>query len=83
MSGYKKNIPVMPTNLYGSSDNFELATSHVLPVLIRKIIGFEGDLVFDSFKPDGTSQRLIDVSNLKTLDWKSQFDLRDGIKQTY
>lgn len=150
-----KFIPVMPTNLYGPNDNFDLETSHVLPALIRKfheakkdnkklvtiwgtgspkreflhvsdlaeaclflmdkdfpdsvslenplynigtgrdisikelallikkIIGFEGDLVFDTSKPDGTPRKLLDVSNLQSLGWQPRVSLKDGINQTY
>ncbi len=150
-----KFIPVMPTNLYGPNDNFDLETSHVLPALIRKIheaklnktpfvavwgtgaprreflhvddlanaclfimnktfsdsaylenllfnigtgkdisikelvllireiIGFEGNLVFDTSKPDGSPQKLLDVSNFQSLGWKPRFNLKDGINNTY
>jgi len=139
-------ISVMPTNLYGPNDNFDLQNSHVLPALIRKfvaakeenqqtvtvwgtgspkreflyvddmadaciylmnnytgnemvnigtgidlsikelaqiikrIVGFEGDLVFDTTKPDGTPQKLLDVSKLASLGWKASTDLEKGIK---
>lgn len=145
-------ISVMPTNLYGPNDNFDLETSHVLPALIRKfheakvnnapcveiwgtgtprreflyvddladacvhlmekhsfqeigtfvnigwgedisisglavlvkeIIGYEGELVFNPEKPDGTPQKLLDVSRLHGLGWKASTSLRDGIRQTY
>ncbi|MFQ3548798.1 MAG: GDP-L-fucose synthase [Armatimonadota bacterium] len=142
-------ISVMPTNLYGINDNFDLNSSHVLPALIRKfheakennspsvtiwgtgtpkreflfvddladavvylmnnyndseivnigvgedisiadlallikeIVGFNGDLVFDDTKPDGTPRKLLDVSKLHGLGWKAKTSLRDGIQQTY
>ncbi|MBW1769200.1 MAG: NAD-dependent epimerase/dehydratase family protein, partial [Deltaproteobacteria bacterium] len=152
-------ISVMPTNLYGPGDNFDLKTSHALAALIRKfhearvrgaerndpptshcdyvtiwgtgsprrefiyvddladaslfvmkhydksdiinigvgkdisirelaemikeIVGFEGDLRFDSSKPDGTPRKLLDVSRLEHLGWKSMTSLREGIKKTY
>ncbi len=142
-------ISVMPTNLYGPNDNFDLETSHVLPALMRKIydgkingkksvelwgtgkplreflhvddmadacvflmesyngneffnvgtgkdlsikelsemlrdvIGYKGELVFNPEKPDGTPKKLLDVSKLEQLGWKAKIDLRDGIKQTY
>jgi GDP-L-fucose synthase len=142
-------ISVMPTNLYGPNDNFDLQNSHVLPALIRKfheakergegkviiwgtgtprreflyvddmadacvyvmnrdgytdmvnvgvgdditigdlarlvgeVIGFEGDLVFDTEKPDGTPQKLLDISRLSSLGWQAQTSLKDGIQQTY
>ena len=142
-------ISVMPTNLYGPNDNFDLETSHVLPALMRKfhegktkdrkdveiwgtgkprreflhvddladacvhlmnrydesdfinigtgkdssirelaeivakIVGFEEKLRFDTSKPDGTPQKLLDVSRLKSLGWSPRISLKDGIKQTY
>lgn len=142
-------ISAMPTNLYGPRDNFDLASSHVLPALLRKmedarlsdrptvtvwgsgeprreflysedladaclfllgnvsepgpinvgtgkditirdlallireIVGFEGELVFDSTKPDGTPRKLMDVSRLTAYGWSATTSLRDGIVRTY
>jgi GDP-L-fucose synthase len=142
-------ISVMPTNLYGPGDNFDLETSHVLPALIRKfheaksegrgevevwgtgsplrefmhvddmtdaciflmnhpsppdlinvgvgrdisirelaeliaeIVGFNGRLVFDTTKPDGTPRKLLDVSRLAALGWHPRVPLREGIARTY
>jgi len=142
-------IGVMPTNLYGPNDNFDLQTSHVLAALIRKcheakvenreevviwgtgsprreflhvddladacvylmktydgreiinigvgedltirelaeiiagIIGFKGKLRFDTSKPDGTPQKLLDVSRLNSLGWHAKISLEEGIRQTY
>ncbi len=153
-------ISVMPTNLYGINDNFDLQNSHVLPALVRKmheaktsgaktveiwgsgrpmreflhssdmadacvfvmenidfsdvakdkkevrnthinigsgeeisigdlavlikrIVGFEGELVFDTTKPDGTMRKLSDVSKLHSLGWKHKISLEDGIKGVY
>lgn len=147
---------VMPTNLYGINDNFDLQTSHVLPALIRKFheaklndkrevvvwgsgkpmreflyvddlaeaviylmnkidakdiygkdishlnigtgkdltiselaetikneVGFEGKIVYDSSKPDGTPRKLLDVSRLKDLGWTYSTELKEGIEKTY
>jgi len=142
-------ISVMPTNLYGPNDNYDLNNSHVLPALIRKfhtakknkdaqvvvwgtgtpmreflhvddlasacfflmeqydeelflnvgtgtdvtirelaemvkeVVGFEGELVFDTTKPDGTPRKLMDVSRLHQLGWKHSISLRDGIAMVY
>jgi GDP-L-fucose synthase len=142
-------ISVMPTNLYGPGDNFDLQNSHVLPALIRrfhearlrgdptiliwgtgtprreflhvddladavvflmttydneqvinvgwgedvtirelaemiaKTSGFQGRLVFDSTKPDGTPQKLLDTSRLSALGWRPKITLQAGIEQTY
>lgn len=139
-------ISVMPTNLYGPNDNFDLNNSHVLPALIRKFVtakeedadsvtvwgtgsprreflyaddmadacvflmenysgdqfvnigtgedvtikelaetikaitGFNGDLVFDSSKPDGTPRKLLDVSKLRSMGWSHQTSLESGVR---
>ena len=49
---------------------------------IMKIVGFEGNLVFDSTKPDGTPRKLLDVSKINTLGWKHQTSLEEGIQKT-
>jgi GDP-L-fucose synthase len=142
-------ISVMPTNLYGPNDNYDLNNSHVLPALIRKFheaklkgeptvtvwgsgapmreflhaddlaeaciylmenysqpglvnigtgtdvtikelaeliaetVGFEGSIVWDSSKPDGTPRKLMDVSKLHGLGWRHKIDLRDGLRMVY
>jgi len=142
-------ISLMPTNLYGPGDNFDLQNSHVLPALIRRfheakergdptlsiwgtgtprreflhvddladavvhllktydeepivnigwgedvtirelaetvaaVAGFQGRLVFDASKPDGTPRKLLDTSRLTSLGWKPKIPLRAGIEQTY
>lgn len=142
-------ISLMPTNLYGPGDNFDLMNSHVAPALIRKfieakeegksevviwgsgtprreflfvddlaqaaiwamnnyeenewlnvgsgedvtihelailisqIVGFEGEIVFDSSKPDGTHRKLLDVSKIQSLGWKPTTSLPDGLKKTF
>lgn len=142
-------VAVMPTNIYGPGDNFDLETSHVLPALIRKaheakvsgakdmmvwgsgtprreflhvddladatlfcmhhhedsialnvgvgddvtirelvetvrdVIGFDGELVFDSSKPDGTPRKWLDVGRLTALGWQARIGLREGIESTY
>jgi len=142
-------ISLMPTNLYGPGDNFDLESSHVLPALIRKfheaklagapavtlwgtgsalreflhtedlasagvflmqnyssgeiinvgsgeevsigelanvireVVGFEGEIVYDRSKPDGTPRKLMDSSRLMALGWKPAIGLKDGIAETY
>lgn len=142
-------ISLMPTNLYGPGDNFDLQNSHVLPALLRKfhearmrgddevvvwgtgtprrefmhvddlgaaavflmenysdeafvnvgvgsdvsireladivkeVTGFQGRIVQDTSKPDGTPRKLMDVSRLDSLGWKAQVELREGVAQTY
>ncbi|ALL04167.1 GDP-fucose synthetase [Pedobacter sp. PACM 27299] len=54
-----------------------------LALLIKKVIGFEGELTFDSSKPDGTPRKLMDVSKLHSLGWKHKIELEEGIKLAY
>ena len=145
----KRFISAMPTNLYGPGDNFDLANSHVLPALLRKIheakmrgyhevvvwgtgtprreflhaddlaaacrfllenyddpalinvgygddvtirelaeticevVGYKGELTFDTTKPDGTPRKLMDSSRLRALGWQPAISLREGIRTTY
>jgi GDP-L-fucose synthase len=142
-------ISVMPTNLYGPNDNFDLETSHVLPALLRKfheakkngasavtlwgtgsakreflhvddladaclflmnsysgsdivnigtgkdlsikelaeqvrdVVGYQGDIVWDDSKPDGTPRKLLNVSKLHALGWHHKIPLEKGLKMTY
>lgn len=144
-------ISLMPTNLYGPNDNFDLETSHVMPALIRKfhdakiknqpevvlwgsgkpkreflhvddmadacvylmknydyadigefvnigvgtdisikeladmikdIVGYDGEIVYDASKPDGTPRKLLNVSKLNEFGWEAKIDLRNGINDT-
>jgi nucleoside-diphosphate-sugar epimerase len=47
------------------------------------VVGFEGEIVFDTSKPDGTPQKLLDVSRLAGLGWRASISLEDGIRRTY
>lgn len=142
-------ISLMPTNLYGPNDNFNLESSHVLPAIIRKfheakmhnspsvtlwgtgsalreflhvddladasiflmqnynestiinvgtgedlsikdlaekiknIVGYEGEIIWDTTKPDGTPKKLLDVSKIHTLGWKHGIKLNDGCLSAY
>jgi GDP-L-fucose synthase len=142
-------ISVMPTNLYGPNDNFDLETSHALAAILRKaheakkrnekelvvwgtgtprreflhvddlaaagllllekydspeiinvgcgedmsirelaelicgVVGFEGELVWDKTKPDGTPRKLLDVTRIRGLGWQPKIPLREGIAQAY
>lgn len=142
-------ISVMPTNLYGPNDNYDLNSSHVMPALLRKfhaakangtpsveiwgtgsplreflhvddmadacvhmmkhydaagfvnigtgseisirdlallikkIVGYDGELRFDTSKPDGTPRKLTDVTKLHGLGWKHRISLEEGIRSTY
>jgi len=142
-------ISVMPTNLYGPNDNFDLNTSHVLPALIRKfheakvnkapyveiwgtgtprreflfvddladaclflmknysgndffnvgtgedvtirelaeligeVVGYKGELKFDTSKPDGTPRKLLDVSRIHEAGWRHKIELKKGLEMSY
>jgi GDP-L-fucose synthase len=58
-------------------------TIQELAMLIRKVVGFEGELVFDQTKPDGTPQKLLDVARLRSLGWEPEIPLEQGIEHTY
>jgi GDP-L-fucose synthase len=58
-------------------------TIRELAETIMAVVGFQGELVFDASKPDGTPRKLLDVSRLGAMGWKSQIGLRDGIAMTY
>ena len=51
--------------------------------LIRKIVGYEGDIQFDTSKPDGTPRKLLDTTRLTALGWQPSIELEEGIAQTY
>jgi len=142
------SISLMPTNLYGTNDNFDLETSHVLPAMIAKfhnamktnesvslwgdgsamreflhvddlaeacfmcmqkydeaehinvgtgedvriwelanvisdVVGFSGEILWDFTKPNGTPRKVLNVDKIKSLGWKPEINLRDGIEMTY
>ena len=145
----KDYVSMMPTNLYGTHDNFDLKSSHVLPAMIRKfheakennnanvvlwgsgtplreflfvddlaeavvfaldnelpehlynvgtgtdltikdlakliqkVTGHQGEIEWDSSKPDGTPRKLMDISKMHDLGWKHRVELEDGIRKTY
>lgn len=54
-----------------------------LAKLIKKIVGFKGEIVFDATKPDGTPRKLLDVSKIKSLGWEAKISLEEGIRQVY
>jgi len=54
-----------------------------LASMIREVVGFEGDLVFNKNKPNGTHRKLMDVSKLSSFGWNYKIELRDGIEAVY
>lgn len=72
------------------SDNYPInvgtgkdITIHDLAIKIAQVVGFEGEITFDSAKPDGTPRKLLDVSKLSALGWNAKIHLDDGLKNTY
>lgn len=73
---------------YEGEDWFNIGTGEDISIkdlalTIKKVVGFEGELRFDSSKPDGTPRKLMDVSKLHALGWKHQIDLEKGIENVY
>lgn len=58
-------------------------TIHELAELIKKVVGFDGELRFNTDKPDGTPRKLLDVSKMEEVGWKYKIELEDGIRKTY
>ena len=58
-------------------------TIKALAEMIQEIVGFSGDVVWDSLKPDGTPKKLLDISRIRALGWEPKTSLKDGIKKTY
>jgi GDP-L-fucose synthase len=54
-----------------------------LAEMVRDVVGFRGDLVFDRTKPDGTPRKLLDVTRLSALGFRPRVDLREGLRRTY
>jgi GDP-L-fucose synthase len=54
-----------------------------LASIVRDLVGFEGEIVYDASKPDGTPRKLVDVSKINALGWQAKTDLHDGIENTY
>ncbi|SHG73444.1 GDP-L-fucose synthase family protein [Pedobacter caeni] len=73
---------------YNEGGFLNIGTGHDLSIkdlalLVKKVIGFEGELTFDSSKPDGTPRKLMDVSKLHELGWKHHIELAEGIQLAY
>lgn len=79
----------------GSNANAEIRNTHInigsgkeisirdLAFLVKEVVGFKGEIAFDTSKPDGTPRKLLDVSRLNTLGWQAKTTLRDGIAAVY
>jgi GDP-L-fucose synthase len=69
-------------NLYNVGTGVDL-TIKDLAELIQKAVGHEGEIIWDSSKPDGTPRKLMDVSKMANQGWKAKISLEDGIESTY
>lgn len=58
-------------------------TIHQLAELIKEVIGYQGEILFDTTKPDGTPRKLLDISRLSSLGWKPEIGLEDGLRAAY
>lgn len=75
-------------NTYSGNETVNLGTGKELSIkelaeLVKKVVGFKGNITFDTTKPDGTPRKLLDVSKLEKLGWKYKIELEDGIKLAY
>ena len=73
---------------YEGNDFFNIGTGKEITIkglaeLIKEVVGYEGEIVWDSSKPDGTPRKLLDVSRLESQGWKYKMELKDGIKEAY
>jgi GDP-L-fucose synthase len=64
----------------GAGEDISIAS---LAGIVREVVGYDGDIVYDRTRPDGTPRKLLDVSKLHALGWRARIDLRAGIEQTY
>jgi GDP-L-fucose synthase len=80
-STYQDNTDPMLSHInVGCGKDF---TINEVAQIVKKVIGFKGDIVFDSSKPDGSKRKLIDISRLSTMGWRSRVDFEEGLFQTY
>ena len=73
---------------YDGEENVNIGTGQDLSIaelaqLIQQVVGYDGHIVYDRSKPDGTPRKLLDVSKAEALGWRSRIDLRTGIARTY
>lgn len=76
MNNYNENIHIN----VGTGEDISIKD---LAFLIKEVVGFNGQITFDTSKPDGTPRKLLDVSRINKLGWKAKTSLKDGIKLTY
>ena len=72
----------LPEYLYNVGSGMDI-TIRELAETIQKVVGYKGDIIWDTSKPDGTPRKLMDVSKMKKLGWQHSTEIEDGIKTTY
>ena len=72
----------MSDSLYNVGTGVDLSISE-LAFMVKEVVGFKGEIVWDSSKPDVTPRKLMDVSKLKKIGWNSEIDLEKGLNITY
>lgn len=78
---YRANtLPTLSHINVGSGKDIAIAD---LAAMIAEVVGYNGRIVYDPEKPDGTPRKIMDVGRLEAMGWKAQIALRDGIAQTY
>ena len=75
-------------NTYSGNETVNLGTGKEVTIkelaeTVKDVVGYEGNLTFDTSKPDGTPRKLLDVSKLESLGWKYHTELKEGIKLAY
>lgn len=75
-------------NRYSGNEAVNVGTGKEITITeladaVKKVVGYEGNIIYDTSKPDGTPRKLLDVSKLESLDWKYRTELEEGIARTY
>ena len=75
-------------NTYDGDETVNLGTGKEISIgelaqLVKKVVSYEGEIEYDTSKPDGTPRKLLDVSKLESLGWKYHTELEEGIKLAY
>ena len=69
-------------SLYNVGSEFEISIKNLADI-IKKVIDFNGEIIWDSSKPDGTPRKIVDSTKIKKMGWKNDTELVEGIKKTY
>ena len=78
---YQANTEKMLSHINVGTGN-EITIKEVAEIM-REVVGFKGELFFDTTKPDGVSRKLIDISRLSKMGWHHSINLREGLEKTY